>query len=75
MSDTCRSCSAPLIWATSPKGRPLPLDARAVVYVIDPNETKPQAEKANDESGTAAYYVSHFATCPNASSHSRRKKK
>lgn len=54
----CRSCNAEIIWATTPQGRRIPLDAKPLrVFTI------------NEQSGiteTVEGYTSHFATCPDA---------
>lgn len=68
----CSSCGAPIRWAMTANGKPMPLDfepvsngnvvvrhGRAIIAgmtILEPNELR---------------YVSHFATCPNAASHRR----
>lgn len=69
----CRSCGREIIWATSPAGRRLPLDARPVnphVYRLRGHDETPQAEGVAFEA-QGAVYVSHFLTCPNAAQHSK----
>lgn len=74
----CSSCGAPINWAKTIKGRPIPLDPDPV----------PQGNVIISEEGTALVYntaaaiapryadapkyVSHFATCPNADEHRKR---
>lgn len=84
----CSSCGRAIIWASSPNGARLPLDARpATMYYLDaatpPNATPVTAEviKAPQDmfategaSATVRTYVSHFLTCPNAAEHSRARK-
>jgi hypothetical protein len=71
MTDTCRSCQAPIRWAPSARtGKPMPLDAAphpAGTFVIT-------------ATGVAAYspgspeprYRSHFANCPHAGQHRKK---
>ena len=88
----CTSCGRAIIWAQSPAGKNLPLDARAVtVYrleeagtvmkaiAIEPTMTPMNAPGLFDgdavvqpEPVAVKAYVSHFLTCPNAASHSRK---
>jgi hypothetical protein len=63
----CRSCKAPIIWAKTQGGKLMPLDSLPQQrYVLEEREE-----------GTVAIYrpvfVSHFATCPNADQHRRKK--
>ena len=62
----CQSCGCPMVWAKSPKGANMPLDARAVIYELVWDETG-----ALRAVPTPGYYVSHFSTCKNASVHSK----
>lgn len=65
---TCRNCGAAIVWATTKRGKPWPLDAepspagswvlsKGVVYYI-----------TNPEFGLSLVdrYVSHSASCPDA---------
>lgn len=82
----CSSCGAPLIWAQTINGRAIPLDpvetpergnlrrigrtpeAAMVVEVI------PRSEIGQTPLGEPEErYVSHFATCPNASEHRKER--
>ena len=78
----CKSCGAPILWVVSPKGARMRLDLRAPVYVAnkldvglyrvegwDYEEGEIRVERARDA------FVSHFATCPDASKHSRTKER
>lgn len=70
MSARCRTCSAPLVWATSEAGRPMPFDAQPTVggthTVVSGRATfVPEAKRRGQ------LYTSHFATCPQASQHRR----
>lgn len=51
----CRACQAPIVWTKTPAGKNAPLDATPITGL-----------DANGESHQI--YVSHFATCPAASS-------
>jgi hypothetical protein len=65
----CKSCNSPIEWATTKKGRRIPLDPG----------TRADGNIQVDTWGTAwvvgAYQgdrTSHFATCPDAKQHRRR---
>jgi hypothetical protein len=66
-NSTCRSCQAPLLWATTPKNRRIPLDPvphpEGNVVVLD------GVAVVGGEGDTR--YRSHFATCPGAGVHRR----
>jgi len=64
----CRSCRAPIRWATTETGKNIPLDLEpvpkgnlvleaGVVRVVPPGEGR---------------YVSHFSTCPNSKKHRQK---
>jgi hypothetical protein len=64
----CRSCDAEIIWAVTPKGKRIPLDA-------EPAERpaglfRLEGENAISVAGEPVY-LSHFVTCPNAAQHRR----
>jgi hypothetical protein len=75
--DKCKSCGTEMIWAKTPAGKLMPLDRT------------PTADGmwALDEAEGACYFVSpgsfaffdgprhhsHFATCPDAAKHRKRK--
>ncbi len=72
MSAKCSSCGASIIWATSTKGKPMPVDAEPVPngnLVIERqvgNRVRafdPLLDAPNDR------FVSHFATCPDRDFH------
>lgn len=70
----CRSCGAPILWATTLNSRSIPLD-------VDPVAEIPRGafRLVGTQSPTAEgvdagpVYVSHFATCPNADDHRKGK--
>lgn len=59
----CRSCEAPIVWATSILGKRIPLDADSC--------TKEEQE-ARDVHFDPNRHQSHFATCPQAGAWRRR---
>ncbi|MDE2105017.1 MAG: hypothetical protein KGL39_47705 [Patescibacteria group bacterium] len=63
MADTCRSCGAPIVWGKTQLGKPCPYDLDAVTggIVMVPRKT-PGADPRQ----------SHFSSCPNARSHSKK---
>ena len=64
----CRTCQAPIIWAVTPSGRRMPLDA-------EPREGGNVTLRADGVAIVggegAVRYVSHFVTCPQAGQHRR----
>jgi hypothetical protein len=68
----CRSCGAAILWALTPAGRRVPLDAEPVEYEAPAGR---YAVLWPADGGTPvavhrpALYLTHFATCPNAASH------
>lgn len=56
---SCRSCSAPIIWMKTTNFKRIPVDYDSV-----------KGMELMFEPGT---HVSHFATCPNASKHRKRR--
>lgn len=65
---TCRTCDAPIKWArTEENDKPVPLDAKPIsVFGVT-------GSRRNDSPvvRTRKAYLSHFATCPQAASHSK----
>lgn len=68
----CRGCGKPIVWAVTPKGKPIPLDPRAPVYTVAIVKGEQQCSRATDPELRWALMVSHFATCPNANDFSGR---
>lgn len=66
---TCRSCGADMIWAQTPNGRDMPLDAKPLKSVCQIARDGDTVEIIRMHDA----YVSHFATCPNADKHRRGK--
>lgn len=69
---TCKSCGAEIIWAkTSVEDRNIPIDAQQVMGGnISLDVTGTIATVGANGSGS---YQSHFASCPNAKSHRRKR--
>lgn len=71
----CRSCGAPIVWISLlPSAKPHPVDSvpsiDGTIEVRRGRETSRRYGKVIPEHERAGrLYVSHFATCPNASSH------
>lgn len=79
LTATCRSCSAPIIWAVvAQSGRRIPLDADEVppkppVAAYNPESGRCRILTANDVAHVdvwaahgVTYHKTHFATCPQA---------
>jgi hypothetical protein len=64
------------VWATTERGKPIPLDARPSstwgpgLFVIEEGDVARSASPIRDAERTV--YVSHFASCPHASRHRSR---
>lgn len=86
MSSTCRSCGAPVVWARTTDGKPMPLNAVPdpagnVAAHRDPTAVSAyggalvaRVLKAGEE--PAPWEVrgtSHFSSCPNADEHRKKK--
>lgn len=75
----CRSCGAEIFWATTAAGRAMPIDPTPTPdgnVIIQRRDGRigatVLAAGAAPASPQEPRYTSHFATCPNASSHRRR---
>lgn len=90
MPSTCRSCGQPILWTrVQPNGKAHPVDPGPVsvdrlrdaygLLVLADDPTVQAVVVTHDQpigampAGTL--YRSHFATCPNASMHRRRRKR
>jgi len=78
----CKSCDAPIRWVIlGETGKRMPLDPQANldgnVWVVEWEDGTPVVAVASAErpipSGEPMRYTSHFATCPNANEHRRKK--
>lgn len=76
----CRSCGAPIVWATTPAGKLIPLDPQPVddgnlavhrdedgIHLYARVLKKGEEPAEHERRG-----VSHFTTCPQADQHRRR---
>jgi hypothetical protein len=73
----CRSCGAEIVWAFTDKGKKIPLDPDRspigkIALIGQRAHVLSKAELSYLGEGRSLY-VSHFATCPNASSHRRKR--
>jgi hypothetical protein len=71
----CRSCGAEIVWARTPSGKLMPLDPERVLggtIELDPDEDASLVTRFVGKRDGQPHYVSHFATCPQASQHRRR---
>jgi len=58
----CRGCDAGIVWALTPRGKKMPLDAEPVRRVV----MLPYRPGSSDLRATVAEtYMPHHATCPN----------
>lgn len=80
MNARCKSCNAPIRWCVTEGGKAMPVDlmpvrggnitlrdegVRTVAVYVQPL-LEPEEDKGRP------HYVSHFATCPNATQHRRK---
>lgn len=74
----CRSCQAEIIWAKTPRGKSIPLDAQpttdgnvmvadGVAHVLAPDQLAVSLDLYSPDER----FTSHFASCPFASEHRR----
>lgn len=79
----CRSCGADIIWIKMASGKMMPCDAVPIRYrlnfasgeltLVTPDGKIARGD-ADPVSGERVGYQSHFATCPCAGQHRRRKR-
>lgn len=74
----CKSCGADIIWIKTPAGKVMPCDPTRVRY-IEKSETA-SIVKSNGEVSkcelilaTGLGYIPHWATCPDADRHRKKK--
>lgn len=81
---TCRSCGAKIIWAKMPSGKLCPFDpepSRVGTHTITDGVASPCAKALimvsmadpAKEFTSPLVYLSHFATCPNAGQHRKKR--
>lgn len=69
----CRSCNAPIVWAKTEKGKPMPVDAEPVADGnIELQAGIAKVVKAGEVLPGTLLYKSHFATCVHAASHRKK---
>lgn len=71
---TCAGCKRPIVWGLLPDGTKVPLDPRPATYLIlapGAEHYKIQRANGNKDKAQGQVMVSHFATCPQASTFSR----
>jgi hypothetical protein len=77
--DQCKSCKRPIIWAVTEKDRRIPLDPEPVangniLLQTRGNFLLPIAQvRFAVQLDQPLRYQSHFATCPNAAQHRRKR--
>jgi len=65
----CRSCQANIVWMKTERGKNMPVDADSVDEAeLEPHPQYGGSPQFDQELG----HVSHFSTCPDASSHRRK---
>lgn len=84
MGPHCASCKAPIFWFKTKEKRLIPVDRQASpsgTIVLEGNEKcrvlsmkEAAALRASGAAGGAALFTAHFATCPNAAQHRRRRR-
>ena len=66
----CRSCDKPIVWMWSQNNKMMPVDPKPRDDVGEvPANKKPKTDGKFDPD----YMVSHFATCPQADQHRRKR--
>ena len=80
----CKSCGKQIVWVKSEAGKAIPCDAEKVMgertplggdLVVTDNGTVVRCKvgSCTDESKLVVGYISHFATCPHANRHRKRR--
>ena len=80
MATKCRSCGEEIIWIKMKSGKAMPCDVKPIPYRETFSGGMKLVTPAGDVisgnyDGTSDNfaYISHFATCPNADQHRRKK--
>lgn len=76
--NTCKSCSAPIIWAKTAKGKAMPLDAepsaKGNIALADGVAVYLTKDALAQAAGWGTpLFLSHFVSCPQAARHRRPK--
>jgi hypothetical protein len=73
----CRSCNAPVLWVRTTSGALMPLDAEPVengnIALIDGVAHTRRGDLFEEMLPDGPRYQSHFASCPNAAKHRKKK--
>lgn len=64
MSDTCRSCGAPIKWVQLASGKRMPIDAQGQPMVL--------LSEDGLRGAVRKVHASYFATCPDADKHRKQ---
>lgn len=76
---SCKSCGAPIRWTKTSRGKNMPIDEKPSEggdFAVLPDTDPPEVEWLSSRSKTThpgPFFTSHFATCPNADQHRRKK--
>jgi hypothetical protein len=76
--DACRSCGAPIVWATTPDGKSMPVDGplthggNVVLSIDDHGSVHAVVLDQEGLFGDGPRHLSHFATCVDAAGWRRR---
>lgn len=79
--DTCRSCNAPIIWATTDRGVSMPVDRDPVAggnVQLTPHESRPGQHRAKVVTprltfGRTDLRMPHHASCPQGRAWKRKR--
>ena len=75
----CRTCTREILWALTERGKPIPIDpeprpdGNIVLGGFGGVEDRVAHVLGAEETTSEPRYVSHFATCPQAETHRRRR--
>ena len=64
MTNSCKGCGKPILWAETPQGKKVPLDLKPIVYRIFHNQEMDKTIALRQEDGQ--YAVDHFSACSHA---------
>jgi hypothetical protein len=75
----CKSCTAPVIWAVTTLGKPMPVDPEPaeggnVALSWRAGHVLAEVLSVTKQFGRTGLRKSHFATCPDAAAHRKRRK-
>jgi hypothetical protein len=73
MADVCVTCRAPIRWAFTVNGKPMPLDPDPVAGGNVALDDTGRATVVPADRRAGPLYVAHFTTCPYAAEHRRRR--